>query len=108
AKVNGWMVALNPRFKKGDICRIVSRPSAQPSLDWLGLVKTSHAKSRIKAWFRKQRQAENVTHGREVLERELVRLGLEPREWLKPEKLLAVAKQMNYAQEEDLLAGIGY
>jgi GTP pyrophosphokinase len=108
AKVNGRMVPLTYRFKNGDIVEILSRPSAQPSPDWLGLVKTSHAKSRIRAWMRRQRHAEHVARGREMLERELQRLGLDPKEWLKSEKLAAVAKAMNYAQEEDLLAGIGF
>lgn len=108
SKVNGRLVPLSYKFKNGDICEIMSRPSAHPSIDWLGLVKTSHAKSRIKAWFRKQRQAEHVARGREMLEKEAQRLNLDPKEWLKPEKLAQAVKVMNYATEEDLLAGIGF
>lgn len=108
AKVNGRMVPLTHRFKNGDIVEILSRPNTQPSLDWLSIVKTSHAKSRIKAWFRKQRFAEHVTQGREMLEAEARRMGADPKEWLKAEKLQAAMKAMNYAHEEDLLAGVGY
>jgi GTP diphosphokinase / guanosine-3',5'-bis(diphosphate) 3'-diphosphatase len=108
AKVNGRIVPLNYRFKNGDIVEIMTRPSAQPSYDWLSLVKTSHAKSRIKAWFRKQRFAEHVAQGRELLEAEVRRLGADPKEWLKAEKLQAAMKAMNYAHEDDLLAGVGY
>lgn len=106
ARVNGRMVALNYQFKNGDIGEIMTRPSAQPSYDWLSLVRTSHAKSRIRGWFRKQRHAENVVKGRELLEREVTRIGAD-REILKNERLFELARQMNYHHEEDLLAGIG-
>jgi GTP pyrophosphokinase len=106
ARVNGRMVALNYQFKNGDIGEIMTRPSAQPSYDWLSLVRTSHAKSRIRGWFRKQRHAENVVKGRELLEREVARIGAD-RDVLKAERLFELARQMNYHHEEDLLAGIG-
>ena len=108
ARVNGKLVALNYQFRNGDIAEIMTRPSAQPSYDWLALVKTSHAKSRIKNWFRKQRHAENVTRGREILEKEAARLGVDHREMLKPEGLAGIAREMNYQHEQDLLAGIGF
>ncbi len=108
AKVNGRMVPLSHRVRNGDIVQILSRPNAHPSIDWLTLVKTSHAKSRIKAYFRKQRHAENVARGRELLEREIGRLGGDPREWLRGEKLALATKATNYASDEDMLAGIGF
>jgi GTP pyrophosphokinase len=108
ARVNGRLVALTHRFRNGDIVEIMTRPSAQPSYDWLNMVKTSHAKSRIRAWFRKQRHAENVVRGRELLEKEAARQGLEAREILKSDRLAGVAREMNYHHEQDLLAGIGY
>ena len=107
ARVNGRMVSLNYQFKNGDIVEIMTRPSAQPSYDWLNLVRTSHAKSRIRGWFRKQRHAENVVKGRELLEREVTRIGGD-REILKSERLFELARQMNYHHEEDLLAAVGY
>jgi GTP pyrophosphokinase len=108
AKVNGRMVPLSYRFKNGDIVEIMTRPSAHPSLDWLTLVKTSHAKQRIKAWFRKQRRTENVALGREMLEREAQRLGMEWREVSRPESLARAAQLLNYASDEDMLAAIGF
>jgi GTP diphosphokinase / guanosine-3',5'-bis(diphosphate) 3'-diphosphatase len=108
ARVNGRQVPLNYRFKNGDIVEILTRPSAQPSYDWLSLVKTSHAKSRIRSWFRKQRHVEMVARGRELLEKEAARTGLDAREALKSDRLADLARQMNYQHEEDLLAGIGH
>ncbi|HEU4753585.1 MAG TPA: TGS domain-containing protein, partial [Armatimonadota bacterium] len=107
ARVNGRLVPLNYQFHNGDIVEVMTRPSAQPSYDWLNLVKTSHAKSRIRNWFRKQRHTENVARGRELLEKEALRHGVEAKELLKADRLLAVARQMNYQHEEDLLAGVG-
>jgi GTP diphosphokinase / guanosine-3',5'-bis(diphosphate) 3'-diphosphatase len=108
AKVNGRMVPLAYRFQNGDIVEIVTRQNAHPSMDWLPQVKTSHAKSRIKAWFRRQRHAENVAIGRDVLHREAVRLGHNAKELLKSENLTKAAHELNYPQEEDLLAAIGF
>ena len=107
ARVNGRMVALNHQFRNGDIVEIMTRPSAQPSYDWLNLVRTSHAKSRIRSWFRKQRHTENVAKGRDLLEKEVARVGAD-REVLKSERLLELARQMNYQHEEDLLAAVGH
>jgi GTP diphosphokinase / guanosine-3',5'-bis(diphosphate) 3'-diphosphatase len=108
ARVNGKLVPLTYRFKNGDIVEIMTRPSAQPSYDWLNMVKTSHAKSRIRAWFRKQRHSENVARGRELLEKEAGRLGHDPRELFKGDRLAEAAAAMNYHHEEDMLAGIGH
>ncbi|HTE20902.1 MAG TPA: ACT domain-containing protein, partial [Armatimonadota bacterium] len=108
ARVNGKLVPLDYCFKNGDIVEIMTRPSAQPSYDWLSMVKTSHAKSRIRNWFRKQRHAENVTRGRELLEREAARVGADPKEALKTDRVVELARHMNYHHEQDLLAAIGY
>jgi GTP diphosphokinase / guanosine-3',5'-bis(diphosphate) 3'-diphosphatase len=107
AKVNGRIVPLGYRFKNGDIVEIMQRPSAQPSYDWLALVKTSHAKSRIKAWFRKQRHAENLARGRELLEKEAARLNLDVKEILRLENLQKAAHLLNLTSEVDLQAAVG-
>ncbi len=63
AKVNGKIVPLTYHFKNGDIVEILHRPNANPSLDWLASAKTSHARTKIKAYFRKLRYAANVARG---------------------------------------------
>jgi GTP pyrophosphokinase len=108
AKVNGRIVPLDYTFKNGDICAIVSRPNANPSLDWLKFVKTSHARSKIKNYFRKQRYAENMARGREMLADEFSRLNL-PHDVLRDNKqLLAVAQALNKETVEDLYAALGF
>lgn len=108
AKVNGRIVPLTYQFNNGDIVEIVTRSNCQPSLDWLAFVKTSHARNRIKALYRKQHYGESVTKGREMLEKELERLGQEPQVWFKSDELAAIRKTLNYQTEEDLYAAVGY
>ncbi len=104
AKVNGRIVPLNTPLRNGDIVEIIRRTGASPSLDWLSFVKSSHARSKIKAYFRKLRREENIALGRELLEREAERLGREP---LKEEEIEKAVELFNLASEEDLLAAIG-
>jgi GTP pyrophosphokinase len=82
AKVNGRLVPLNYQLQNGDVVEIiVSKTAKGPSRDWLnpelGYVHTSHARQKIRQWFKRQERAENVARGREMLLKELSRLGLE-------------------------------
>ncbi len=104
AKVNGKIVPLTYQFKNGDIVEILSRTSASPSMDWLASAKTSHARTKIKAYFRKLRYTANVARGRELLQKELERLHLDARLLLAPETLAKIADGMNHHGPDDLLA----
>ena len=80
-KVNGRLVALTTPLSNGDVVEIVtSRNSRGPSRDWLnpalGYLKTNHARTKVRQWFRKQQRTENLARGREDLEKELRRLHL--------------------------------
>lgn len=80
ARVNGKLVPLYQELKTGDQVEILTAKRGGPSRDWLnsnlGLVKTQRARSKIKAWFKKQEDAQNLAQGRATLERELQRLGI--------------------------------
>jgi len=108
AKVNGRIVPLNYRFKNGDIVSVITRNGATPSRDWLNFVKTAHARTKIKAYFKKLSYAENVARGRELLEKEIERQHLENLDLLRNEWLQTVAEAMNYSSIDDMLAAIGY
>lgn len=108
AKVNGRMVALNSPLKTGDVVEILrSRTSKGPSRDWLnqnlGYIRTAHSREKIRQWFRKQERAENIERGREMLEKELKRLG-----WDVAERQEQLLQLFNYTSWEDFLAAIGY
>lgn len=108
AKVNGRIVPLTYKFSNGDIVEVISRSNVTPSLDWLNFVKTSTARSRIKAYFRRLHYAESVQKGREMLEKEVERQGLDRKELLKPENLQKILESMNAHSEDDMFAAIGY
>jgi GTP pyrophosphokinase len=108
ARVNGRLVPLSYRFSNGDVVEIIVRANQKPSLDWLNLVATSHARSKIKAYFRKANREDNITRGRLALEEECRRQGLAPAEIIRSEKLLTLAQKMNLPSVEELFAQIGY
>jgi len=108
AKINGRIVPLETKLTNGDILEIMtSRQGGAPSRDWLTFVKTSQAKNRIRQWFKKEQREDNIIRGREILDREVRRLGLEPGNILKLDSLLAIGKSQNFLALEDLYAAIG-
>jgi GTP pyrophosphokinase len=109
AKVNNRIVPLDYRLNTGDIVEILtSKHSYGPSRDWLKIAQTSHARSKIRQWFKKEKREENVAKGREAIERELKRLGFDPPSLMTDDKMLEVAKKFNFNDVEDMLAAIGY
>ena len=81
ARVNNQLVSLDYQLQNGDQVEIITAKRGGPSRDWLnphlGYVKTSRARTKIRQWFRQQNRDENITAGRELLERELNRLGVD-------------------------------
>jgi GTP pyrophosphokinase len=109
SKVNGRIVPLDHKLHTGDIVEILtSKHSYGPSQDWLKIAQSSHARSKIKQWFKKEKREENVEKGREAIEREVKRLGFEPQDVLSEEKLLEAAKKFNFNDVEDMLSAIGF
>ncbi|WP_059044697.1 RelA/SpoT family protein [Paenibacillus rubinfantis] len=109
AKVNGRIVPLDHRLKTGDIVEILtSKHSYGPSQDWLKIAQSSHARSKIKQWFKKEKREENVEKGREAIERELKRAGIEPSQWMSDDKLLEAAKKYAFNDIDDMLSAIGF
>ena len=108
ARVNGRIVPLTYQFNNGDIVEIISRSNSQPSQDWLTFVKTSQARNRIKQFYRQLHFGDSVVKGREMLEKELERHGHDVQAVLRSDKLLEIAKTINYQSDEDLFAAIGY
>lgn len=108
AKVNGRLVPLDYQLKNGDIVQILSsKGSTGPSRDWLQFVKTSKSKNRIRQWLREQNREENIQIGRELLEREIKKQGVDFQENARVEQLNEAAKKLGFMNLEDLLAAIG-
>ena len=109
AKVNGRIVTYDYALQNGDIVEIrTSKSSPGPSRDWLNLVKSGSARTKIKQWFKKERREENVFRGREMLEDELRHNGLSLEDVLDEEITAPVLKRLCYATMDDLYAAIGY
>ncbi|RMG84558.1 MAG: bifunctional (p)ppGpp synthetase/guanosine-3',5'-bis(diphosphate) 3'-pyrophosphohydrolase [Chloroflexi bacterium] len=106
AKVDGRLVPLDYTLKTSDRVEILTAKRGGPSMDWLnpdlGYVKTSRARSKIRHWFRKQNRDKHIALGRDVLERELRRLGMSERITFE-----SVAHLFDYEELEDFLAAIG-
>ena len=109
AKVNGRIVPLNYELKTGDIVEVMTNPNSKgPSRDWLSMVKTAAARSKIRAWFKKELKEENIHKGREALEQGAKRLGYELHTLLKPEWLKGIYKKYTLNNIDDMYAAVGY
>ncbi len=109
AKVNGKIVPLDYKLHTGEIVEILtSKHSYGPSQDWLKMVKSSHARNKIRNWFKKQRREESVAKGREMIENLLRKHDFNASEVLTDERVEEVAKKFNFPDEEDMYAAVGY
>lgn len=109
AKVDGRIVPLDYKLKNGNIVEVMTSSNSNgPSRDWLNIVKSSHAKNKIRQWFKKERREENIEKGKEILERETKRQGFPIGDFLKHKYLVQVAKLVTQGSEDDLYAALGY
>ncbi|MBQ3394583.1 MAG: bifunctional (p)ppGpp synthetase/guanosine-3',5'-bis(diphosphate) 3'-pyrophosphohydrolase [Oscillospiraceae bacterium] len=109
AKINGKMVPIDYKVNNGEIIEVVLGPKDKgPSRDWLNIVKTSEARSKIRAWFKKERKEENIEEGRNALEKELRRnlISVPDREY--EEFVETLAKRLKLNTRDELYASIGY
>jgi RelA/SpoT family (p)ppGpp synthetase len=106
AIVNERMVQLDTELKNGDIVEIITNKKATPRMDWVNFVKTQHAKSRIRQWYKRHYRTQHEQQGKALLEAELTRAKVD--KYLKEGHLLTVAKEKNYHSEADLFAALGY
>lgn len=109
AKVNGRIVPLTYELQNGDIVEILTSDKIHgPSRDWLNLVQTASAKSKIRHWFKQEMREEDIVHGREVIERDIKRTGFTTLQLLKPEFLNVVMRRYSFNTPEDLYANVGH
>ncbi|MDR1439278.1 MAG: bifunctional (p)ppGpp synthetase/guanosine-3',5'-bis(diphosphate) 3'-pyrophosphohydrolase [Clostridiales bacterium] len=109
ARVNGRIVPISYLLQNGDIVEIITSSTVHgPSRDWLDIVKSSQAKSKIKQWFKRENRDENIVRGKELVERELRRMGYAPAQLFKPEWVQKVLSRYNFNSLDDAYSAIGY
>ena len=109
SKVNNRLVPLDYRLRNGDIVEIVTTKAEHgPSRDWMAIVRTSHAREKIRQWFKKKDRDENIVHGKDALERELKRLARTTGAAVGHDRLLEAAKHHGQESLDDFYAAIGY
>jgi GTP pyrophosphokinase len=109
AKVNNRLVPLDYKLQNGDIVEIVTTKGAHgPSRDWLNIVRTGHAREKIRQWFKRQQREENIAHGKESLDRELRRLARTSLDKLGNERIADLLEHYKLASVEDFYAAVGY
>lgn len=108
AKVNGKLVPLRYRLKSGDTVEIITSPSQTPSKDWLTFVKTSRAKTKIRQFLKARQREQSVELGKELLEKECVKRGLNFSRIAKSGDLKEISKEFGFETNEDLFAAVGY
>ncbi|OGQ81772.1 MAG: GTP pyrophosphokinase [Deltaproteobacteria bacterium RIFCSPLOWO2_12_FULL_60_19] len=108
ARVNGQLLPLKYLLRSGDTVEIITTHQQTPSRDWLKLVKTPRAKSKIRNWLKSQQRERSVALGRELLEGDLGRHKLEYATLRREGKIESIAKELGLKDEEALLASVGY
>jgi GTP pyrophosphokinase len=108
SKVNGKLVPLRTTLKQGDIVEIVTSPNQHPSRDWLQIVRSTRARSKINQWLKVQERERSIELGRELFEREARKYRLSPGSLLDGDDVKKAAVDMGFPGVDDLLAAIGY
>jgi len=108
AKVNGSIVPLRHQLRNGDVVEILTSPKQRPSKDWLEFVRTSRARTKIRAVIRKEQQVRSKEIGKELLERELRRYGMSYQKLLKAGELERAGSECKASSVDEMLVQLGY
>lgn len=108
-KINSKMMPIITPLNSGDIIEIItSENSKGPSLDWLKFVKSTFAKNRINNWFKKEKKSENIEKGKELIEKEIKRVGVPHEKLFKTEYIDAMLNRYKYKDLEEMYLAVGF
>ncbi len=109
AKINGSIVPIDRVLENGEIVEILTSPAAKgPSRDWLTIVRTGEARSKIRQWFKREKRADNILVGKTALDAEIRRISPHLPEAKRQVAIANVAQRMGYSTVDDLYNSIGY
>lgn len=108
-KINSKMMPIITKLKNGDIIEIItSENSKGPSRDWLKFIQSSTAKNKINAWFKKNQREENIEKGKDLIEKEIKRIGMNHDELFKQEFIQGALNRYKFNSIEDMYASVGF
>ena len=108
-KINSKMMPIITPLKTGDIVEIITSDNSKgPSRDWLKFVKSSSAKNKILSWFKKAEKSENIERGKELIEKEIKRIGIPYVELFKGEYIEPMLERYKYKNLEEMYASVGF
>src|SRR5436190_18688760 len=107
AKVNGRMVPLRHKLHSGDIVEIITQTGHKPSRDWLGVVRSSRARNKIKHWLNIHQRERAIEIGRKLIDKEARKYRISLKD-IKDEDFQRIASDYGLGGPDDLMAGIGY
>ena len=109
AKINGVIVPIDRAPQTGDIIEILTSSSSKgPSRDWLNIVKTSEARTKIRGWFKREKRPENIVAGKSMVDAEFKRWNASCSESVRTEIVTTVAQRLGYMTADDLYNTLGY
>ncbi len=109
AKINSKMVPIITPIQNGDIVEILTSDNSKgPSMDWLKFIKSTQAKNKIMSWFKKERKAENIERGKDLIEKETKRIGVPYSELFKNEYITPMLERYKYKDLEEMYAAVGF
>ena len=109
ARVNGRQVPIEYKLKSGDRVEVItSQNSRGPSLDWLNIVKSSQAKTKINQWFRQEHKADNIVKGKSAIEDYCRSKNIDLSEILRADYQEKILKKYNFPDWDSLMAAIGH
>ncbi len=109
AKINSRMMPIITPLKNGDIVEIITSDQAKgPSRDWLKFIKSSTAKNKILYWYKKNEREENIVKGKDLIEKEIKKIGMTHSELAKADYLQAALDRYKYNSTDDMYASVGF
>ena len=108
-KINSKMMPIITKLQSGDIVEIMTSDSQKgPSRDWLKFIKTTKAKSKIQSWFKKEQRSENIEKGKDLIDKEIKRIGISHDELFKQDYINAALDRYKFKNLEDMYASVGF
>ena len=108
-KINSKMMPIITELKSGDIIEVITSDNSKgPSRDWLKFVKSTKAKNKINGWFKREERAENIEKGKDLIEKEIKRIGVSHADMFKNQYIEPMLDRYKYKNLDEMYAAVGF